>query len=229
MIIASGLSMTEAVKPTCRHQASFKGMFLHLHHTSLLVHLQFLGFSTSAVPSRHGQGLLETTFSRWAVKDSEVRSSQFSVSEAVHVLNVERQLVVDHLLPVLLIPTFRLQSEELQGQAATEGSAFTERGRGGESAEEGLTCWHSCSFSSHRTVIFWTSASKLSRTGCGEDQLRTTNRELLTGTWDFTTFPDVGQEGGRGGLSWRICIHWKSTDRKLCNDTRKVSAHWREK
>lgn len=31
------------------------------------------------------------------------------------------------------------------------------------------------------------------------------------------------------GLLLRICIHWKRTDRKLCSETRKVSAHCREK
>lgn len=31
------------------------------------------------------------------------------------------------------------------------------------------------------------------------------------------------------GLPLRICIHWKRTDRKLCSETRKVSAHCREK
>ncbi len=46
-------------------------------------------------------------------KDSDVSVSQLSVSKSVHVLDVHRQLVVDRLICVSLVPTFCLQGEEL--------------------------------------------------------------------------------------------------------------------
>lgn len=50
------------------------------------------------------------------MKDINVRISQFSVPKAVHVLNVEGQLVVDHVTSVFLISTLRLQSKNLEGE-----------------------------------------------------------------------------------------------------------------
>lgn len=46
-------------------------------------------------------------------KDSDVSVSQLSVSQSVHVLDVQRQLVVDHLISVSLVPTLRLQGKQL--------------------------------------------------------------------------------------------------------------------
>lgn len=46
-------------------------------------------------------------------KDSDVSVSQLSVSQSVHALDVQRQLVVDHLLSISLVPTLRLQGKQL--------------------------------------------------------------------------------------------------------------------
>lgn len=58
------------------------------------------------------------------MKDIDVTISQFSVSKTVHVLDVERQLVVDHLIPVLLIPALHLESKKLEVQKVTERSCL---------------------------------------------------------------------------------------------------------
>lgn len=43
-----------------------------------------------------------------------VSLSQLSVSQPVHVLDVRRQLVVDHLVPAPVVPALRLQGEQLE-------------------------------------------------------------------------------------------------------------------
>lgn len=52
----------------------------------------------------------------------DVMISQFSVSKTIHVLDVERQLVVGHLIPVLLISALHLESKKLEVEKVTEWS-----------------------------------------------------------------------------------------------------------
>ena len=63
-------------------------------------------------------------FNLLAVKDI-VKILQFSVPKTVHVLDVERQLVVDHLILIPLIPALRLKSKELEKRRDDRVKYFT--------------------------------------------------------------------------------------------------------
>lgn len=49
----------------------------------------------------------------------DVRGSQLSVSQPVHVLDVQRQLVLHRLVSVLLVPALSLQGEQLEKHTKT--------------------------------------------------------------------------------------------------------------
>ncbi|TNN38397.1 hypothetical protein EYF80_051438 [Liparis tanakae] len=51
--------------------------------------------------------------------DSDVGASQLSVSQTVHVLDIERQLVVERLVSVPLVPALRLEGEQLPREDET--------------------------------------------------------------------------------------------------------------
>lgn len=94
-------------------------------------HFWLLGVKTFWAACREGESWKKKMAAGFEVihEKSDTSGSQLSISQPVHVLNIQRQLVMDRLISSLLVSTLCLQGKDLDNMGWDKQQEFFKHGR----------------------------------------------------------------------------------------------------